>query len=83
MPADPSFPIPTALTQLAHTNPRQLQDAGAPHELDLDLAVGLLGCRSDGPQKRQHLAPLDVAARAREARRIAKEELRTMTMTAA
>src|SRR5919198_2514494 len=38
------------------------QDLGLAAELDLDLAVGLLSCRSDGLQKRQHLAPLDVAA---------------------
>src|SRR6266705_1182816 len=40
----------------------RLQDLGLAAELDLDLAVGLLGCRSGGLQKRQHLAPLDVAA---------------------
>jgi predicted transposase YbfD/YdcC len=33
VPADPSSPIPAALTQLTHTNPRQLQDAEAPHLL--------------------------------------------------
>ena len=33
MPADPSSPIPAALTQLTHTNPRQLQDAEAPQLL--------------------------------------------------
>src|SRR5688500_5570574 len=31
--ADPSSPIPAALTQLAHTNPRHLHDAEAPHLL--------------------------------------------------
>jgi predicted transposase YbfD/YdcC len=33
VPADPSPPIPTALTQLTHTNPRQLKDTEAPHLL--------------------------------------------------
>jgi DDE_Tnp_1-associated/Transposase DDE domain len=33
VPADPSSLIPAALTQLAHTDPRQLQDADAPHLL--------------------------------------------------
>ena len=33
MPADPSSPIPAALTQLTHTTARQLQDAEAPHLL--------------------------------------------------
>src|SRR4029453_16446612 len=40
----------------------RLEDLGLAAELDLDLAVGLLSCRSDCVQKRQHLAPLDVAA---------------------
>src|SRR4029450_7241820 len=40
----------------------RLEDLGLAAELDLDLAVGLLGCRSDGLQQRQHLAPLEVAA---------------------
>jgi hypothetical protein len=31
--ADPSSPIPAVLTQLTHTNPRQLQDAEAPQLL--------------------------------------------------
>ena len=38
------------------------RDLGLAAKFDLDLAVGLLGCRSHGLQKRQHLAPLDVAA---------------------
>jgi predicted transposase YbfD/YdcC len=33
VPADPSSPIPAALTQLTHTNPRQLKDTEAPHLL--------------------------------------------------
>jgi DDE_Tnp_1-associated len=33
VPADPSSPIPAALTQLAHTDPRQLHQAEAPHLL--------------------------------------------------
>jgi len=33
VPAGPSFPIPAALTQLAHTDPRQLHQAEAPHLL--------------------------------------------------
>jgi predicted transposase YbfD/YdcC len=33
VPADSSSPIPAELTQLTHTNPRQLQDAEAPHLL--------------------------------------------------
>jgi DDE_Tnp_1-associated len=33
VPADPSSPIPAALTQLIHTDPRQLHDAAAPHLL--------------------------------------------------
>ena len=33
MSADPSSPIPAALTQLAHTDPRQLHQAEAPHLL--------------------------------------------------
>src|SRR4029450_5062966 len=41
---------------------RRLEDLGLAAELDLDLAVGLLGGRSDGRQQRQHLAPLEVAA---------------------
>src|SRR5512132_2936677 len=40
----------------------RLEDLGLAAELDLDLAVGLLGCRSHGLQKRQHLTPLDIAA---------------------
>src|SRR4029453_1796951 len=40
----------------------RLEDLGLAAELDLDLAVGLPGGRSDGLQQRQHLAPLDVAA---------------------
>ena len=39
MPADPSSPIPAALTQLTHTDPRQLQDAEAPHLLAYLAAV--------------------------------------------
>jgi predicted transposase YbfD/YdcC len=33
VPADPSSPIPAALTHLTHPDPRQLQDADAPHLL--------------------------------------------------
>src|SRR4029453_19401939 len=40
----------------------RLEDLGLAAELDLDLAVGLLGCRSDGLQQRQHLAPLEGVA---------------------
>jgi hypothetical protein len=39
VPADPSSLIPAALTQLTHTNPRQLQDAEAPHLLAYLAAV--------------------------------------------
>ena len=39
MPADPSSPIPAALTHLTHADPRQLQDADAPHLLAYLAAV--------------------------------------------
>jgi predicted transposase YbfD/YdcC len=39
VPADRSSPIPAALTQLAHSDPRQLQDAEAPHLLAYLAAV--------------------------------------------
>ena len=39
MPADPSSPIPAALTHLAHTDPRELKDAEAPHLLAYLAAV--------------------------------------------
>ena len=39
MPADPSSLIPAALTQLTHTDSRQLQDAEAPHLLAYLAAV--------------------------------------------
>jgi hypothetical protein len=51
------------------------EDLGLAAELDLDLAVGLLGGRSDGRQQRQHLAPLDVAAQ-----RVAEDLLERVTM---
>jgi predicted transposase YbfD/YdcC len=39
VPADPSSPIPAALTHLAHTDPRELKDAEAPHLLAYLAAV--------------------------------------------
>ena len=39
MPATPSSPIPAALTRLTHAEPRQLQDAEAPHLLAYLAAV--------------------------------------------
>jgi len=39
MPADPSSPIPAALTHLTHAGPRQLQDAETPHLLAYLAAV--------------------------------------------
>jgi predicted transposase YbfD/YdcC len=39
VPADPSSPIPAALTHLTHTDPRELQDAEAPHLLAYLAAV--------------------------------------------
>jgi DDE family transposase len=39
VPADPSSPIPAALTQLAHTDSHQLQDTEAPHLLAYLAAV--------------------------------------------
>jgi predicted transposase YbfD/YdcC len=39
VPADRSSPIPAALTQLAHSDPRRLQDAEAPHLLAYLAAV--------------------------------------------
>jgi hypothetical protein len=39
VPADPASPIPAALTQLTHTDPRQLQDAEASHMLAYLAAV--------------------------------------------
>jgi DDE_Tnp_1-associated/Transposase DDE domain len=39
VPADPSSPIPAALTHLAHADPPQLQDADAPHLLTYLAAV--------------------------------------------
>jgi DDE family transposase len=39
VPADPSCPIPAALTHLTHPDPGQLQDADAPHLLAYLAAV--------------------------------------------
>jgi predicted transposase YbfD/YdcC len=39
VPADPSSPTPAALTHLAHTDPRELKDAEAPHLLAYLAAV--------------------------------------------
>jgi predicted transposase YbfD/YdcC len=39
VPADPSSPIPAALTHLTHTDPRELKDAEAPHLLAYLAAV--------------------------------------------
>jgi hypothetical protein len=39
VPADPASPIPAALTQLTHTDPRQLQNAEASHLLAYLAAV--------------------------------------------
>jgi DDE_Tnp_1-associated len=39
VPADPSSPIPAALTRLAPTDPLELQDAEAPHLLAYLAAV--------------------------------------------
>src|SRR5215218_8894393 len=39
VPADPSSPIPAALTQLTQTDPRELQDADAPHLLAYLAAI--------------------------------------------
>jgi DDE family transposase len=39
VPADPSSPIPAALTRLAHADPRQFQDAEAPYLLAYLAAV--------------------------------------------
>ena len=39
MPADPSSPIPAALTHLTQTGPRELQDAEAPHLLAYLAAI--------------------------------------------
>ena len=39
MPADPSSPIPAALTHLTQTDPRELQDAEAPHLLAYLAAI--------------------------------------------
>jgi predicted transposase YbfD/YdcC len=39
VPANPSSPTPAALTRLTHTDPRQLQDADAPHLLGSLAAV--------------------------------------------
>jgi hypothetical protein len=62
VPADPSSPIPAALTQLSHTDPRQLQDTEAPHLL------AYLACVPDprGAHGRRHplVAILAMAAAA-------------------